>query len=70
MPLWRNPAISGSLVFDLDGTSYYLIYEPAGFQDWMVLGIVPTGVVNSSMNALQKTTLFLASGIFFDGFSQ
>ncbi|MGN0426478.1 MAG: ATP-binding protein [Agathobacter sp.] len=54
---------SGSLALELDGTSYYLIYEPAGFQDWMVLGIVPTSVVNSSMNALQSTTLLLVSGI-------
>ena len=54
---------SGTYVFDLDGTSYYLVYEPAGFQNWMVLGIVPTGVVNSSMNALQSTTLLLVSGI-------
>lgn len=54
---------SDTLVFDLDGTSYYLVYEPAGFQDWMVLGIVPTSVVNSSMNALQSTTLLLVSGI-------
>ena len=29
----------------------------------MVLGIVPTGVVNSSMNALQSMTLLLVSGI-------
>ncbi|MGN0366131.1 MAG: ATP-binding protein [Suilimivivens sp.] len=54
---------SGTLVFDLNDTSYYLVYEPAGFQDWMVLGIVPTSVVNSSMNALQFTTLLLVSGI-------
>ena len=54
---------SGTLVFDIDDTSYYLVYESAGFQDWMVLGIVPASVVNSSMNALQSTTLLLVSGI-------
>ncbi|MGN0390387.1 MAG: hypothetical protein ACI4L2_06195 [Wujia sp.] len=54
---------SGALVFELDDTSYYLVYEPAGFQDWMVLGIVPTSVVNSSMNTLQSTTMLIVSGI-------
>ncbi|MDD5900104.1 MAG: ATP-binding protein [Lachnospiraceae bacterium] len=54
---------SGTLVINLDNTSYYLVYEPAGFQNWMVLGIVPTGVVNSSMNALQTTTILLVAGI-------
>ena len=54
---------SGTSVFDLDNTSYYLVYEPAGFQNWMVLGIVPTSVVNSSMNALQSATMLLVSGI-------
>lgn len=41
---------SGQMVFDVNGTNYYLVYEPANFQDWMVLGIVPTDVVNASMN--------------------
>ena len=54
---------SGSIVFDVDGSSYYLVYEPANFQNWTVLGIVPTDVVNSSMNKLQSTTMLVVSGI-------
>ena len=54
---------SGSIVFDVDGSPYYLVYEPANFQNWTVLGIVPTGVVNSSMNKLQSTTMLVVSGI-------
>ena len=54
---------SGNQVLELEGVSYYLVYEPAGFQNWMVLGIVPASVVNSNMNALQSTTLLLVSGI-------
>ena len=54
---------SGSIVFDVDGSSYYLVYEPANFQNWTVLGIVPTDVVNSSMNKLQSTTMLVGSGI-------
>ena len=54
---------SGSTVFDIDGKSYYLIYESANFQDWMVLGVVPTEVVNAGMNRLQGTTMLVVSGI-------
>ncbi len=54
---------SGATVFDIDGVPYYLVYEPANFQDWMVLGIVPTEVVNASMNKLQSTTMLVVSGI-------
>ena len=55
---------SGNMLFDVDGKSYYLVYEPAGFQDWMVLGIVPANVVNASMNQLQSMTIIVVSGIF------
>lgn len=48
---------SGDMVIDINGTNYYLVYEPANFQDWIVLGIVPTNVVNASMNKLQSTTI-------------
>ena len=54
---------SGSIVFDVDGSPYYLVYEPANFQNSTVLGIVATGVVNSSMNKLQSTTMLVVSGI-------
>ena len=49
----------GAAVFKAGGVSYYLIYESANFEDWMVLGVVPTAVVNASMNRLQSTTLIL-----------
>ena len=54
---------SGATVLRLDGTSYYLIYESAGVQDWTMVGLVPAGVVNASMNTLQSTTLLLVTGI-------
>lgn len=54
---------SGDMVFNVNGRSYYLIYEPADFQNWVVLGIVPTDVVNASMNKLQSTTMLVVSGI-------
>ena len=54
---------SGALVFNVDGQSYYLVYESAGFQDWTVLGVVPTGVVKASMSHLQSTTIIVVSAI-------
>ena len=54
---------SGATVFTMDGTDYYLVYESANFEDWVVLGVVPTAVVNASMNQLQSSTMLLAAGI-------
>lgn len=54
---------SGSTVFSMDGASYYLIYESAYFEDWVLLGIVPTAVVNESMRTLQSNSLFFISSI-------
>ena len=56
---------SGVVVFPMDGENYYLVYEPVDFKDWMVVGIVPAGVVNASMNRLQRNTF--AMGVFFVG---
>ncbi|MCI7766571.1 MAG: response regulator [Oscillospiraceae bacterium] len=50
---------SGATVFRMENTSYYLIYEPVEFDNWIVLGIVPTSVVNSSMNSLQSSTILM-----------
>ena len=54
---------SGAAVFEAGGVSYYLVYESANFEDWVVLGIVPTAIVNASMNRLQSTTLVLVTVI-------
>ena len=53
----------GASIFEADGIRYYLIYESANFEDWIVLGIVPANVVNASMNRLQTTTLILVAVI-------
>ena len=54
---------SGEMVFDVDGRDFYFIYEPVDFENWTVLGVVPTNVVNSSMNKLQSITIYVVSGI-------
>ncbi|MGN0626089.1 MAG: ATP-binding protein [Oscillospiraceae bacterium] len=54
---------AGATVFHTNGISYYLVYESANFQNWIVIGIVPANVVNASMNKLQSTTMLVVSGI-------
>ena len=54
---------SGARIVRLGSVKYYLLYEPAGIQDWVMLGIVPAGVVNASINNLQSTTVMLMMGI-------
>ena len=54
---------SGAAVLGFEGTSWYLIYEAAGVDDWVMIGMVPTAVVNASMEHLQSSTLVLVTGI-------
>lgn len=54
---------SGATVTKLGSRSYYILYESADFDDWMFVGLVPTDIVNSSMNNLQSSTLVLVAGI-------
>lgn len=53
---------SGAAVFGAGSTNYYLVYEAVDFDNWIVLGIVPTDVVNASMNTLQYCTLLVVAG--------
>ena len=43
--------------FVKSGEGYYLVYQPMDLIDWTVVGIVPTAVVNASMNRLQAITI-------------
>ena len=54
---------SGSLLFNMNGKSYYLVYEAADFQDWIVTGIVAADIVNANMNRLQYITMLVVSVI-------
>ena len=54
---------SGDTTFELGGTSYYLVYQSTGFEDWMLLGVVPASVVNQSMHKLQVSSALVISGI-------
>lgn len=46
---------------NIDDVPYYMVYESAGIEDWVIMGIVPASVVNSSMNDLQQMTISIVS---------
>ena len=47
------------------GKSYYLVYQPVGFQDLSIVGIVGRDVVDSGMRKIQNATILLLAGLFF-----
>lgn len=55
---------TGIAEYYIGNTSYYLSYQPVGLHDWTLLGIVPTDVVNASMNQIQWTTLAVFAAAF------
>lgn len=50
---------SGVTTFRYKGETYYLVYSPVDFQNGMLLGVVPTKVVNESMNRMQIVTMIV-----------
>lgn len=49
--------VSGVDRINIDGEPYYLTYESIGFKDWILIGIVPTDIVNSNINSIQSVTM-------------
>lgn len=47
-----------------DGKEYYLTYMPVNFSDWILLGIVPSEVVNSNMSHFRIITIIVMAAIF------
>ena len=54
---------SGNLRVKLGDTSYYLVYESTVVQNWTLLGIVPVGIVNASLDRLWFHTVRIVAGI-------
>ena len=54
---------SGNLRVKLGDTSYYLVYEGTAVQNWTLLGIVPVGIVNASLDRLWFHTIQIVAGI-------
>ena len=47
-----------------DGRQYYLTYRTVSFNDWVLVGVVPAGVVNDTMTDLRTTTIVVMGAIF------
>lgn len=52
-----NNRAFGVTKFVKSGEGYYLVYQPTKILNWTVVGIVPSAVVNASMNRLQAITI-------------
>ncbi|MDE6060902.1 MAG: hypothetical protein K2G31_05475, partial [Clostridia bacterium] len=53
------------LIYDKEvGVEYYLTYQPIGFDDWMFIGLVPSKVINASMNSFRTQTILVIAVIF------
>ena len=50
---------SGSLSYWLEDKSYYLVYQPVGFQSLSIVGIVDRSVVDAGMRKIQTATILL-----------
>lgn len=49
----------GSVQYTFKGVTYYLVYQPVGMEDWAIIGIVPTEVVDAGQRKVQATTIVL-----------
>ena len=54
---------SGNLRVKLSDTSYYLVYEGTAVQNWTMVGLVPTKIVNASLDELWFHTVQIVAGI-------
>ena len=59
-----NAQPSATVLFTYKGEEYYLTYMPVGFNDWMLLGSVPSSVVNSNMSRFRTVTIVVMAAIF------
>ena len=60
---WANQR-AGSCLITRGDVEYYLTYMPVEFGEWMLLGIAPSEMVNSSMSWFRTVTLIVMIAIF------
>ena len=53
----------GSVAHHYGGKSYYLVYQPVGFQNLSIVGIVNRSVVDAGMRKVQTATILLLIGL-------
>lgn len=49
--------VKGRAKFNSQETSYYMVYQPVGLNDWSILGIVQTATVNSPDEKIMHVTI-------------
>ncbi len=54
----------GVIKYRANGIPYYLIYQPTGFQDWMIVGTVPKTAVNTNIPQVQIVTIAVLCILF------
>lgn len=54
----------GDIEYKCDGETRYLVYMPVGFQDWMLMGMVPKSVASRRLNQVQILTTSLLAAVF------
>ncbi len=60
---WRNAA-AGLLQCNIGGVSHCILYQPVGYQDFLLLSVVPQSVVSGGFLTVQKTTMNVLIVIF------
>lgn len=55
--------VEGRAKFNSQGTSYYMVYQPVGLNDWSILGIVQTAAVNSQDEKIMHVTIATITGL-------
>ena len=61
---WINGK-SGLLQCKIGGVSYCILYQPIGYQDYILLSAVPQNVVSAGFLSVQKTTINVSIVLFF-----
>lgn len=61
-----EPQQKGTFLIDdkTDGKERYVTYMPIGFGDWMLVGSVPSSVVNGSMSWFRTVTVIVMAALF------
>lgn len=55
--------VKGRAKFNSQGTSYYMVYQPVGLNDWNILGIVQASAVNSQDEKIMHVTIATITGL-------
>ncbi len=60
---WQNE-VSGIIQCEIGNVDYCIYYQPLGYQDYVLLGIVPQSIISAGFLTVQKVTMRVLSAIF------